>query len=91
MNNALRFSLPEGLLCVNPKAEAGVPFDAITCLIDRAGSVLTLIEDHFENESSRLANHVIAAVRCARHPRSEAREAMDRYPVPNADSEQFHH
>ncbi|WP_434766644.1 hypothetical protein [Pseudomonas triticicola] len=62
MNNALSFSLPEDLLCVNPKADAGVPIDAITCAIDRADSVLTLLEDHFENESSRLANHVIAAV-----------------------------
>ncbi|BCQ71094.1 hypothetical protein PEQA60_50840 [Pseudomonas sp. Eqa60] len=62
MNNALGFALPEDLLCVNPSAEAGVPIDAITCAIDRADSVLTLLEDHFENESSRLANHVIAAV-----------------------------
>lgn len=62
MNNGLSFSLPEDLLCVNPKAEAGVPIDAITCAIDRADAVLTLLEDHFENESSRLANHVIAAV-----------------------------
>lgn len=62
MNNALSYALPEDLLCVNPKAEAGVPIDAITCAIDRADSVLTLLEDHFESESSRLANHVIAAV-----------------------------
>lgn len=62
MNNALSFALPEDLLCVNPSAEAGVPIDAITCAIDRADSVLTLLEDHFENEYSRLANHVIAAV-----------------------------
>ncbi|WP_454834250.1 hypothetical protein [Pseudomonas lini] len=62
MNNTLSFSLPEDLLCVNPNAEAGVPIDAITCAIDRADSVLTLLEDHFESESSRLANHVIAAV-----------------------------
>ncbi|CAD5199140.1 hypothetical protein [Pseudomonas sp. FEN] len=62
MNNALSFALPEDLLCVNPTAEAGVPIDAITCAIDRADSVLTLLEDHFESESSRLANHVIAAV-----------------------------
>lgn len=62
MNNTLSFSLPEDLLCVNPNAEAGVPIDAITCAIDRADSVLTLLEDHFECESSRLANHVIAAV-----------------------------
>ena len=62
MNNALSFALPEDLLCVNPTVEAGVPIDAITCAIDRADSVLTLLEDHFENESSRLANHVIAAV-----------------------------
>jgi hypothetical protein len=61
MNSALSFSLPEDLLCVNPKAEAGVPIDAITCAIARADSVLTLLEDHFEGES-RLANHVIAAV-----------------------------
>ncbi|WP_122697969.1 hypothetical protein, partial [Pseudomonas viridiflava] len=62
MNNALSFSLPEDLLCVNPTADAGIPIDAITCAIDRADSVLTLLEDHFKNESSRLANHVIAAV-----------------------------
>ncbi|PMQ08999.1 hypothetical protein PseAD21_22085 [Pseudomonas sp. AD21] len=62
MNNTLSLALPENLLCVNPTAEAGVPIDAITCAIDRADSVLTLLEDHFENESSRLANHVIAAV-----------------------------
>ncbi|MCU1739870.1 MULTISPECIES: hypothetical protein [unclassified Pseudomonas] len=62
MNNALSFALPEDLLCVSKNAEAGVPIDAITCAIDRADSVLTLLEDHFENESSRLANHVIAAV-----------------------------
>ena len=62
MNNALSFALPEDLLCVNPTAEAGIPIDAITCAIDRADSVLTLLEDHFENESPRLANHVIAAV-----------------------------
>jgi len=62
MNNSLSFALPENLLCVNPTAEAGVPIDAITCAIDRADSVLTLLEDHFENDSSRLANHVIAAV-----------------------------
>ena len=62
MNSALSFALPEDLLCVNPTAEAGVPIDAITCAIDRADSVLTLLEDHFESESSRLANHVIAAV-----------------------------
>ena len=62
MNNALSFALPENLLCVSPTAEAGVPIDAITCAIERADSVLTLLEEHFENESSRLANHVIAAV-----------------------------
>lgn len=62
MNNALSCALPEDLLCVSMNAEAGVPIDAITCAIDRADSVLTLLEDHFENESSRLANHVIAAV-----------------------------
>ncbi len=62
MNSALSLALPEDLLCVNPIAEAGVPIDAITCAIARADSVLTLLEEHFENDSSRLANHVIAAV-----------------------------
>jgi hypothetical protein len=62
MNNALSCALPEDLLCVSMNAEAGVPIDAITCAIDRADSVLTLLEDHFESESSRLANHIIAAV-----------------------------
>ncbi|MBD9548888.1 hypothetical protein [Pseudomonas sp. PDM01] len=62
MNNTLRCALPEDLLRVSLNAEAGVPIDAITCAIDRADSVLTLLEDHFESESSRLANHVIAAV-----------------------------
>jgi len=62
MNNALSLALPEDLLCVSPTVEAGVPIDAITCAIDRADSVLTLLEDHFDSESSRLANHVIAAV-----------------------------
>lgn len=61
MNNALSFALPEDLLCVSPNADAGVPIDAITCAIERADSILTLLEDHFEGES-RLANHVIAAV-----------------------------
>ena len=62
MNKALSFSLPEDLLCVNPKVEAGVPIDAITCAIDRASSVLTLLEDHFEGDTPRLANHIIASV-----------------------------
>lgn len=62
MNNTLNCALPEDLLCVSLNAEAGVPIDAITCAITRADSVLTLLEDHFENESSRLANHVIAAI-----------------------------
>jgi hypothetical protein len=62
MNQALSFSLPEDLLCVHKGAEAGIPIAAITCAIERAESVLMLLEDHFESESSRLANHVIAAV-----------------------------
>ena len=62
MNNTLSCALPEDLLCVSLNAEARVPIDAITCAITRADSVLTLLEDHFENESSRLANHVIAAI-----------------------------
>ena len=61
MNSPLNFALPEDLLSVSKTVEAGVPIDAITCAIERANSVLTLLEDHFEGES-RLANHVIAAV-----------------------------
>ncbi|MDN3221986.1 hypothetical protein [Pseudomonas nunensis] len=64
MNNALRCSLPEDLLNVSNDVEAGIPIDAITCAINRADSVLTLLEDHFESDSDRprLANHVLAAV-----------------------------
>ena len=62
MNSPLSCALPEDLLSVSMNAEAGVPIDAITCAIARADSVLTLLEEHFESESSRLANHVIAAV-----------------------------
>lgn len=64
MNNALSFALPEDLLSVSNDAGAGIPIDAITCAIDRAESVLMLLEDHFESESDRprLANHVLAAV-----------------------------
>lgn len=62
MNKALSFSLPEDLLCVNPKAEAGIPIDAITCAIDRADSVLILLEDHFDSDKPRLANHVLSSV-----------------------------
>lgn len=61
MNSLLNCALPEDLLSVSKTVEAGVPIDAITCAIERADSVLTLLEDHFEGES-RLANHVIAAV-----------------------------
>ena len=41
------FALPEDLLCVSQDAEAGLPIDAITCALDRANSVLMLLEDHF--------------------------------------------
>jgi hypothetical protein len=56
------FALPEDLLCVSKQAEAGIPIDAITCAIERADSVLTLLEDHFDGDKPRLANHVLAAV-----------------------------
>ncbi|MDX9665081.1 hypothetical protein QMK50_08860 [Pseudomonas sp. P5_152] len=56
------FALPEDLLCVSQQAEAGIPIDAITCAIDRADSVLTLLEDHFDDDKPRLSNHVLASV-----------------------------
>ena len=56
------FALPEDLLCVSQQADAGIPIDAITCAIDRADSVLTLLEDHFDSDKPRLANHVLASV-----------------------------
>ncbi|EJL00328.1 hypothetical protein Pchl3084_4772 [Pseudomonas chlororaphis subsp. aureofaciens 30-84] len=64
MNSSLSFALPEDLLCVSKDIEKGVPVDAITCAINRAESVLMLLEDHFESEGDRprLANHVLAAV-----------------------------
>ena len=62
MKSALSFALPEDLLCVIKEAEAGIPIDAITCAIDRASSVLTLLEDHFEGDTPRLSNHIIASV-----------------------------
>jgi hypothetical protein len=61
VNNSLSFSLPEDLLCVHKGAEAGVPIDALNCAVDRATSVLLLLEDQFECDGPRLANHVIAA------------------------------
>lgn len=61
MNSALSFALPEDLLCVHNDAEAGVPIDALTCAVERANSVLLLLEDQFDCDGPRLANHVIAA------------------------------
>ena len=61
MNGALNFALPEDLLCVYQGAESGIPIDAITCAVERANSVLLLLEDQFECDGPRLANHVIAA------------------------------
>lgn len=61
MNSALSFALPEDLLCVHHGAEAGIPIDALTCAVERANSVLLLLEDQFDCDGPRLANHVIAA------------------------------
>ena len=61
MNSAMSFALPEDLLCVHNGAEAGVPIDALTCAVERANSVLLLLEDQFDCDGPRLANHVIAA------------------------------
>jgi len=60
--SSLYFDLPEDLLRVRQNAESGVPIDAITCAIARADSVLTLLEDHFDSDQPRLANHVLASV-----------------------------
>jgi len=62
MNSAHGFALPEDLLCVSKEAEAGIPIDAITCAIDRADSVLTLLEDHFGSDKPLLSNHVLSSV-----------------------------
>ena len=62
MKSLQNFTLPEDLLCVSKEAQAGIPIDAITCAIDRADSVLTLLEDHFDSDKPRLANHVLASV-----------------------------
>ncbi|WP_042956384.1 hypothetical protein [Pseudomonas brassicacearum] len=62
MSGSHGFTLPEDLLCVSKDAEAGVPIDAITCAIDRADSVLTLLEDHFDSDKPRLADHIISSV-----------------------------
>lgn len=40
-------ALPEELLTVSSDVEAGIPIDAINCIIIRADSVLALLEDHF--------------------------------------------
>jgi hypothetical protein len=61
MSVALSFALPEDLLCVSQDAEAGIPIDALTCAVDRANSVLLLLEDQFDGDGPRLSNHVIAA------------------------------
>lgn len=57
----LAHCLPEDLLCVNRRAEAGIPIDAISCAIDRANAVLALLEDQFDNDGPRLNNQTIAA------------------------------
>src|SRR3989344_5736375 len=56
------FALPEDLLCVSPDAEAGLPIDAITCALDRADSVLMLLEDHLDGDKPLLSNHVLSSV-----------------------------
>jgi hypothetical protein len=56
------FDLPEDLLCVSEGTAAGIPIDAITCAIDRADSVLTLLEDHFDGDKPRLSDHIISSV-----------------------------
>ena len=48
------FALPEDLLCVSQDAEAGLPIDAITCALDRADSVLMLLEDHLDGDKPLL-------------------------------------
>jgi hypothetical protein len=62
MKSALSLALPEDLLCISKDAESGIPIDAITCAIDRADSVLLLLEDHLDGDKPRLANHVLSSV-----------------------------
>jgi len=62
MSTLRSLALPEDLLRVSNDVEAGIPIDAITCAIERADSVLMLLEDHFEGDQSRLSNHIIASV-----------------------------
>ncbi|WP_313050449.1 hypothetical protein [Pseudomonas soli] len=61
MSTSLSMALPEDLLCVPTQADAGIPIDAITCAVERANAVLLLLEDQFECDTPRLANHIIAA------------------------------
>ncbi|VCU66018.1 hypothetical protein [Pseudomonas synxantha] len=56
------FALPEDLLCVSQDAEAGLPIDAITCALDRADSVLMLLEDHLDGDKPLLSNRVLSSV-----------------------------
>lgn len=62
MKNTLTLSLPEDLLSVGKEAEAGIPIDAITCAIDRANSVLMLLEDHLDRDTPLLSNRVLSSV-----------------------------
>ena len=62
------FALPEDLLCVSQDAEAGLPIDAITCALDRADSVLMLLEDHLDGDKPLLSNRaVVCYLGRARH------------------------
>lgn len=53
-------ALPEELLTVSSDVEAGIPIDAINCIIIRADSVLALLEDHFTEGRPPLPSAIVA-------------------------------
>lgn len=53
-------ALPEELLTVSSDVEAGIPIDAINCIIIRADSVLALLEDHFIEGRPPLSTAIVA-------------------------------
>lgn len=58
-----RIDTPEGLLVMHPESPAGIPLDAITSCIERAGAVLSMLSGYFDGTVSPSAvpsNDVLA-------------------------------